>query len=64
MMWLLIYEWLMFVFVLCFRGGTRLKLLEYMAAGKVIVSTKKGAEGIPHKGLIAEIDERILHMMN
>ena len=40
-------------------GGTRLKLLEYMAAGKAIVSTKKGAEGIPHKGLIAEIDERI-----
>ena len=35
-------------------GGTRLKLLEYMAAGKAIVSTKKGAEGIPHKGLIRE----------
>jgi MoaA/NifB/PqqE/SkfB family radical SAM enzyme/glycosyltransferase involved in cell wall biosynthesis len=27
-------------------GGTRLKLLEYMAAGKAIVSTTKGAEGI------------------
>ena len=27
-------------------GGTRLKLLEYMAAGKPIVSTAKGAEGI------------------
>ncbi len=29
-------------------GGTRMKLLEYMAAGKAIVSTTKGAEGIPH----------------
>ena len=29
-------------------GGTRLKLLEYMAAGKAIVSTK-GAEGIHTK---------------
>ncbi len=27
-------------------GGTRLKLLEYMASGKPIVSTAKGAEGI------------------
>ncbi|RME24372.1 MAG: glycosyltransferase, partial [Deltaproteobacteria bacterium] len=27
-------------------GGTRLKLLEYMAAGRAIVSTTKGAEGI------------------
>jgi polysaccharide biosynthesis protein PslH len=32
------------------RGsGTRLKILEYMAAGKPIVSTVKGAEGIPLK---------------
>ena len=28
-------------------GGTRLKLLEYMAAGQAVVSTTKGAEGIP-----------------
>ena len=31
-------------------GGTRMKLLEYMAAGKAIVSTAKGAEGIPYTG--------------
>jgi MoaA/NifB/PqqE/SkfB family radical SAM enzyme len=31
-------------------GGTRLKLLEYMAAGKPIVSTAKGAEGIQVDG--------------
>ncbi len=29
-------------------GGTRMKLLEYMAAGKAVVSTRKGAEGIQH----------------
>jgi MoaA/NifB/PqqE/SkfB family radical SAM enzyme/glycosyltransferase involved in cell wall biosynthesis len=29
-------------------GGTRMKLLEYMAGGKAIVSTTKGAEGIPY----------------
>jgi radical SAM protein with 4Fe4S-binding SPASM domain len=29
-------------------GGTRMKLLEYMAAGKAIVSTTKGAEGIEY----------------
>jgi len=29
-------------------GGTRMKLMEYMAAGKPIVSTTKGAEGIPY----------------
>ena len=29
-------------------GGTRMKLLEYMAAGKPIVSTTKGAEGIAY----------------
>ena len=28
-------------------GGTRMKLLEYMAAGLAIVSSTKGAEGIP-----------------
>ena len=39
-------------------GGTRLKLLEYMAAGKNIVSTKKGAEGIPHQGLMTVLDEQ------
>jgi MoaA/NifB/PqqE/SkfB family radical SAM enzyme/glycosyltransferase involved in cell wall biosynthesis len=31
-------------------GGTRLKLLEYMAVGKPTVSTSKGAEGIPMTG--------------
>lgn len=29
-------------------GGTRMKILEYMAAGKAVVSTTKGAEGIRH----------------
>ena len=29
-------------------GGTRMKILEYMAAGKAVVSTTKGAEGIQH----------------
>ena len=29
-------------------GGTRMKLLEYMAAGKPVVSTTKGAEGIAY----------------
>ena len=29
-------------------GGTRMKLLEYFAAGKACVSTTKGAEGIPY----------------
>ena len=28
-------------------GGTRLKLLEYLAVGKPILTTRKGAEGIP-----------------
>jgi glycosyltransferase involved in cell wall biosynthesis len=31
-------------------GGTRMKLLEYMAAGKPTVSTTKGAEGIAYGG--------------
>jgi polysaccharide biosynthesis protein PslH len=30
-------------------GGTRIKILEYMAAGKAIVSTEKGAEGLELK---------------
>jgi len=30
-------------------GGTRLKLLEYMAAGKPTISTTKGAEGIEYR---------------
>ena len=30
-------------------GGTRMKLLEYMAGGKAIVSTTKGAEGIAYQ---------------
>lgn len=30
-------------------GGTRMKLLEYMAAGKAVVSTTKGAEGLGHQ---------------
>ncbi len=33
-------------------GGTRLKLLEYMAAGKPTVSTTKGAEGIPYQASV------------
>ncbi len=28
-------------------GGTRMKILEYLAAGKPVLSTTKGAEGIP-----------------
>lgn len=32
-------------------GGARLKVLEYMACGKVVVSTPEGVEGIP--GLVA-----------
>ena len=31
-------------------GGTRLKLLEYLAVGKPIITTQKGAEGIPDRG--------------
>ena len=31
-------------------GGTRMKLLEYMAVGKPILTTVKGAEGIPNLG--------------
>jgi MoaA/NifB/PqqE/SkfB family radical SAM enzyme/glycosyltransferase involved in cell wall biosynthesis len=32
-------------------GGTRLKLLEYYAAGKAVVSTRKGAEGLRSRHL-------------
>jgi MoaA/NifB/PqqE/SkfB family radical SAM enzyme/glycosyltransferase involved in cell wall biosynthesis len=43
-------------------GGTRLKLLEYMAANKPIITTKKGAEGIPYHSqfLYAETAEEFL----
>jgi len=41
-------------------GGTRLKLLEYMAAGKATVSTTKGAEGIPYQaGVQLEIADGV-----
>ena len=41
-------------------GGTRLKLLEYMAAGKPTVSTTKGAEGIPYRaGVELEIADGV-----
>ena len=30
-------------------GGMRMKILEYFAAGKPVVSTRKGVEGIPAK---------------
>ena len=44
-------------------GGTRLKLLEYMAGKKAIVSTSKGAEGIPLCGqmIIADVVQDIIH---
>ena len=38
-------------------GGTRLKLLEYCAASKRVVSTIKGAEGIPEVSNIVRVDE-------
>lgn len=40
-------------------GGTRLKLLEYMACQKPIISTRKGAEGIPFQNqlMLAETAE-------
>lgn len=37
-------------------GGTRMKLLEYMAAGKPTVSTTKGAEGIAYTDQLAIAD--------
>lgn len=44
-------------------GGTRLKLLEYMAVEKPIVSTSKGAEGIPITGqmIIADTAKEMIH---
>ncbi len=43
-------------------SGTRLKILEYMAAGKPVVSTSKGAEGLDVKNgqniLLADSEER------
>ncbi len=38
-------------------GGTRLKLLEYCAASKRVVSTIKGAEGIPSVSSIVRVNE-------
>ena len=49
------------VFIMPFRvgSGTRLKLIEAMAAGKAIVSTAVGAEGFPvqHKRELILVDE-------
>ncbi len=42
-----------------YGSGTRLKILEYMAMGKPIISTSKGAEGIDYtenKNIIIEDD--------
>jgi glycosyltransferase involved in cell wall biosynthesis len=49
-------------------SGTRLKILEYMAAGKAVVSTAKGAEGIdcePNRDMvIAEADRFAAEIMD
>ena len=37
-------------------GGTRLKLLEYMAVGKPVLTTHKGAEGIPDLGQFTYVE--------
>lgn len=37
-------------------GGTRLKLLEYLAVGKPILTTRKGAEGIPDTGQFTYVE--------
>ena len=37
-------------------GGTRLKLLEYLAVGKPILTTRKGAEGIPDLGQFTYVE--------
>ena len=37
-------------------GGTRLKLLEYLAVGKPILTTRKGAEGIPDMGQFTYVE--------
>ena len=62
------------VFVMPFRvgSGTRLKLIEAMAAGKAMVSTAVGAEGFPvehNRELIladdaAEMGTAVLHLLN
>ncbi|MCB8981739.1 MAG: glycosyltransferase [Ardenticatenaceae bacterium] len=62
------------VFVLPFRvgSGTRLKLIEAMAAGKALVSTAVGAEGFPveHDRELLLVDEAegfgtaVLHLLN
>lgn len=62
------------VFVLPFRvgSGTRLKLIEAMAAGKALVSTAVGAEGFPvehNRELLLVEDEvgfgtAVLHLLN
>jgi polysaccharide biosynthesis protein PslH len=52
-------------------SGTRLKILEYMAAGRPVVSTTKGSEGIAVKDqdniLIADDDksfaEKIIYLL-
>jgi len=44
-------------------GGTRMKILEYFAAGLPVVSTRKGAEGLPLRGgelALADSDEQIV----
>jgi len=47
-------------------GGTRLKLLEYLAAGKPTLSTAKGAEGIVHHGAIrmAETPDEMVEVIS
>jgi len=43
-------------------GGTRMKILEYFAAGLPVVSTRKGAEGLPLQGgelLLADSDDEL-----
>jgi glycosyltransferase involved in cell wall biosynthesis len=62
------------LFVLPFRvgSGTRLKLIEAMAAGKAVVSTAVGAEGFPvqhNRELLLVADEvemetAVLHLLN
>ncbi|MAT96334.1 MAG: hypothetical protein CL608_04255 [Anaerolineaceae bacterium] len=62
------------VFVLPFRvgSGTRLKLIEAMAAGKALVSTAVGAEGFPveHNRELLLVDDgvematAVLHLLN
>jgi glycosyltransferase involved in cell wall biosynthesis len=45
---------------ICSGSGTRLKILEYMAMGKPVISTSKGAEGIDYThGLNIVIEDEI-----